>query len=186
MLSMVSDIGSLTSKPAKTAAPTGRVTGDQALKPKDIQAICSYLKLPIPTPDVSFDDVLELSKLTREDVYRRLQNATSIDVMIAAAALRNGVTRLADDRRFKPEPMPKGTSEPRSPRMSRSEIDDLPGESVIGFVGECPSKAGSSRAERFAIYKVGKTLDECMREGVRAKDIRRHLADGVISLKKEG
>lgn len=186
MLAVRTDVGSLTSKPVQNVTQTGQITGNDALKPQDVQAICKYLKLPLPTPDVSFDDIINKIGLTREVIYRRLAQSNSVAVMIAAAALRNGVTRLADDRRFTPAPMPKGVTEPRSPRMTRSELDDVPGEAVIGTVGECPSKAGSSRAERFAVYKVGKTVAECLAEGLRAKDIRRHLADGIISLKKEG
>lgn len=187
-LTMTQDYGSLATKSTEAAVATGRMSGAAALNARDISAICSFLSLPTPTPDVSFSDVIQMSGLTEEDVYVRLERSTNINVMIAAAALRKGVTRLKNDTRLNPAKLPKNTApktdRSSAPRTPRTEIDDIRGDAVIEAIAACPSAEGSKRAERYALYVVGSTVTQLLAKGVRAKDLRRHIADGSITLRQ--
>lgn len=193
--SFISDAGSLFN-PAVVSAIAAqkvttpiRMTGDAALSTRDIQAICRYMKFPTPTPDVDFDELLCTNNHTRESLYVSLSRAIDLDVMIATAALRQGVTRVPDDKRLKPEPHAKAAKREagaeRAPRSATPrDLDDLQADAVIEAVAECPSKPGSERALRFALYKVGATLGDVIAAGVRPKDIRRHIADGSITVRQ--
>ena len=186
------DFGSVvtTSTLAKIKEPT-LMTGHSALTAKDVQVLCRALNLPLPTPDVTFADILQMAGMTDVDAYSRLMKSTNIDVMIATNTLRKGITKLPDDKRLDPEPHRKptagattSTKSSSTPRMTRSQIDDIGNDAVLEAVAECPSKAGSNRAQRFALYRIGATVGELLESGVRAKDLRRHLADGTITVRQ--
>ena len=179
---------------APATDPQSRLaSGLIALKPQDVQAICRELKLPIPTPDVPLDAILEASGLTPAAVFTRLERCTSVDAMIAAAVLRRGVTVVARDPRLNPAPhrlrwdlTPEARSGRPRPAATDRKIADPgmpPADHVVLTVGECGSAAGSKRAVRFERYKVGLTVHElCAGEGgLKGSDIRRHISEGRIT-----
>lgn len=59
-----------------------------------------------------------------------------------------------------------------------------PEDSVVEFVGECPSAPGSSRAKRFEILRTGVTIGLLRSEGLRLADLTRYLGGGSVRISK--
>ena len=161
-----------------------------ALRPQDISALCSFLELPLPTPDVPLDRILEDAGLTLADAWKATQGTTDIRVMIAAAALRGAITVCPKDPRLDPLPHRKApvrtptTDEERerSPAApaAATRAASASGDRVLEYVSANPKKPGSAAHERFALYKVGMTADELVASGVRKADLRWDAERGFV------
>lgn len=160
--------------------------GIDALKPQDIHAICRELKLPLPTPNTNLRTILEARSLSISEVYVRIHKSMKLDVMIAAAALQKGVKVMPKDPRLNPIPYKLRwdlTEEGKAgkPKPVQSETGMPANDWFITSIGECASAPGSKRAARYALYAIGKNVDQLKNAGVKGSDIRRHIADGLIT-----
>lgn len=68
-----------------------------------------------------------------------------------------------------------------APRHVMTE-DAPPDEAVITRVGPCEAAPGSKRAERYSVWRVGATIGELRRAGLRLSDLRRDYAAGRIGI----
>jgi hypothetical protein len=162
----------------------------------DIQVLCAALNVPTPTPDVTLDTCLRTKGLTPEAAFHALRNSTDVKVMIAAAALRGKVTRLAPDPRLNPRPLPplkpaqtagdgatppvKRTGRTRVPLTDATDAYDALRVSYVASPN--PKKPDSLRYARYELYQVGLTVAELKAKGLRARDVEGDVERGFVRL----
>lgn len=174
--------------------------GLDLLRPDDISALCRYLQLPTPTPDVPLAIIIANASLTPEAIYALLKDTTDIRLMIAAHALRNGIKKLPPDPRLNPAPMPPAGGQ-RTPLKS-GELVPLPSYSktetvinpaapiptritrdmIVTYVGPNTKQPRSAVFQRYKGYAVGITVEQALAAGVRIGDVRWDVDRGFITL----
>lgn len=157
------------------------------LTPRDRTLLCDYVfhNFPLLKNQEEIDQnlgdlerMMDAAALTPVALYRHLRNATTIPLMIAAAALRY-VRRLPDDPRLAPQPHPPAPVKvPKTPlerARARKENTTLPaslaGEYVIAVVPN-PKRKGTAAYERFQKYRVGISRAELRALGLNGGDFR--------------
>jgi hypothetical protein len=157
------------------------------LAPADIEAICDRFTLPLPTPDVPLDVILQDFGRTPQQIWAELADTTDVRLMIAAAALRGDLTQLPPDPRLSPKPYPKSpVKAPRSAaEAARSPAPPPPkvppARRQLTSVAPNPKKRGSASWDRYALYVVGATEPELISRGLLAADIRWDTQRGFVA-----
>jgi hypothetical protein len=157
------------------------------LTPADIVALCSRFDLPLPTPDVPLDRIVQDRGLTPAELFRALENTTEVRLMIAAAALQTALTKkLPPDPRLDPKPHAKApVKKPATPaEAERNPVPPPPpvppARRQLISVSANPKKKGSASWDRFALYEVGLTENQLIGRGLLAADIRWDTQRGFV------
>lgn len=161
------------------------------LAPADTEALCRYLALPTPTPDVPLAALLAESGRTLADVWRSLEGTRDVRLMIAAAALRGGVVRLPPDPQLRPAPHRRApVKAPRTeaerarggaPKAPPSAPTTVPPDHVLVAIVPNPKKPGSASRDRYARYALGQTQRDAIVAGLTREDLRWDTERGFLT-----
>jgi len=155
------------------------MTTFHTLSSADQQVICRTLHLPLPTPDINLDMIIAQEKIQPADILIRLERSRNMNALIAAAAIRGGVTKCPADPRLNPKPYPKApvaapkTTAEQARKTAAPTVAPSGGtnRTLLSFVPN-PKRLGSAARDRYAKYQIGLTETQLIELGLWRSDFR--------------